>query len=93
MTETLNDFPYLIALLSDSYKRAVEFALRHPTKGAMKTTYTLSTQIRALEADFNNACLERYGAITKLDANAIYWVQVQEDKLISDLSISNWDDL
>jgi hypothetical protein len=89
MTETLNDFPYFIALLSDSYKRTVEFALEHPIKGAMKTAYTLSAQITALEADFKNACLERYGATTKLDANAIYWVQEQEDKLISDLSISS----
>jgi hypothetical protein len=86
-------YPYLIALLYDSYMRTVGFALRHPIKDAMNTADTLLTQITALRADFNNACLERYGATTKLDANAIYWVQEQEDKLISDISISNWDDL
>jgi hypothetical protein len=75
-------YPYLIALTSDAYKRAVAFAQEYPIQGAMRLSYQLSAMQQDLANDFQEACQERYGVdAPPLDANALLWVIEQESKL------------
>jgi hypothetical protein len=86
MTETLNDFPYFIALAAKAYQDSSQFALRAPIKGNVRNAYVLAAMYQDCEPAFTKACEKRYGVtpppFSEDMKHVLEWIELNESKLL-----------